>query len=79
MHCVMTREEYLKDPCACLSLPHWKAKTTPVPGSMRIIRDRDFSPDCLESYSDETYGTTSKGLDKPRRLDFVWKPPALLL
>lgn len=53
----MTREEYLKDPCAVLSIPYWKAKAITAPGNMRIVHDRDFSPDVLKDYdyTDERY------------------------
>ena len=46
----MTREEYLKDPCAVLSIPYWKAKAITAPGNMRIVHDRDLSPDVLKDY-----------------------------
>ena len=53
----MTREEYLKDPCAVLSIPYWKAKAITAPGNMRIVHDRDFSPDAFKDYdyTDERY------------------------
>lgn len=47
--------DYLSDPCGTLSIPYWKAKRISVPQQMRIVHDRDFSPELLTVYRDEPY------------------------
>lgn len=36
---MMTKEEYLANPCKASSLPFWKTQTVIVPKNMKIIRD----------------------------------------
>ena len=38
----MDRKEYLRDPCGTLSIPYWKARTLPVPDTVRIVHGRDW-------------------------------------
>lgn len=52
---MITLDEYLKSPCAVLSIPYWKYKTISVPDDMKIIHDRDASKACLGAYIDEPY------------------------
>ena len=40
---MITREEYLKDPCGTLSVPYWKWIGIEVPEHMRIIHHRDWN------------------------------------
>ncbi|MBQ4048332.1 MAG: GNAT family N-acetyltransferase [Clostridia bacterium] len=47
--------DYLSDPCGTLSIPYWKAKRIAIPPHMRIVHDRDFSPELLSAYRDEPY------------------------
>lgn len=47
--------DYLSDPCGTLSIPYWKTKCISVPPHMRIVHDRDFSPELLSAYRDEPY------------------------
>lgn len=51
----MKLEEYLKNPCAALSIPYWKAKNIIVPDNMMIVHDRDFDESYLNNYTDEKY------------------------
>ncbi len=46
-------DEYRTDPCGTLSIPYWKGKTIRVPEHMKIVHDRDYSPDTR--YVDEPY------------------------
>ncbi len=52
---MMTVEEYLSNPCGLLSIPYWKAKGMNVPPQIRIVHERDFTPELLEKYADERY------------------------
>lgn len=49
---MLTREEYLADPCRVSSIPYWKAKCTRLPGSMKVVHDDTFVPG--DRYEDET-------------------------
>lgn len=51
----MTLQDYLCDPCGTLSIPYWKAKTVQVPDFMRIVHERDFTPEDFAAYADEPY------------------------
>ena len=44
---------YCADPCGLLSIPYWKNKHVRVPGNMKIVHDRDYSPD--SGFEDEPY------------------------
>ena len=50
---MMTLEEYLRDPCGSLSIPYWKWKGLRLPGDMRILHEREFTPQ--PGYRDEVY------------------------
>ena len=52
---MLTKEEYLKDPCAAAALPYWKEIRISVPDSMQILHHRDFDSSRLEGYRDEPY------------------------
>lgn len=52
---MLTKEEYLREPCRAASIPYWKAVSISVPESMRILHENDFHPELLEQYTDEPY------------------------
>lgn len=52
---IISLEEYLKEPCAKLSIPYWKAKTIKVPENIKILHDSEFFLSCSEKYEDERY------------------------
>lgn len=52
---MITREEYLADPCGTLSIPYRKAQKVVVPVHMRIVHEREFQPEMLEEFDDEPY------------------------
>lgn len=68
---MITLEEYLRDPCAKLSIPYWKAAAMPVPDGVRIVHDSGFSPEFLEGYEDQRYFRLYHDLQRigPRHLD----------
>jgi len=51
----MTLEDYLRDPCAALSIPYWKNKGIIIPPHMKIVHARDFDAAVLAEYADEPY------------------------
>ena len=53
--CLLTKEEYLRDPCRAASIPYWKAVSISVPENMRIVHEDDFCAQRLEQYLDEPY------------------------
>lgn len=65
---MISKEQYMRDPCGTASIPYWKAVSIRVPENMRILHDREFSPEFLEQYVDEPYFRLKhdlKGLKKP--------------
>lgn len=52
---VISKEEYLRDPCRAASVPYWKAVRIAVPERMKILHEDDFSLQLLEHYTDEPY------------------------
>ncbi len=52
---MLTLAEYLKAPCASLSIPYWKAVRTAIPENMEIIHDRDFTRSAWSGYADTPY------------------------
>lgn len=52
---MITKEQYLADPCGASSLPYWKAKDLVLPVGMRIVHHRDFRAEDHPGYGDETY------------------------
>ena len=38
----ISKEEYLKDPCAVSSLPFWKTEQTEVPDHISVLRDDEY-------------------------------------
>lgn len=49
------RKAYLADPCGTLSIPYYKGKSLTVPPDLRIVHQRDFSPEDWEGWQDTPY------------------------
>lgn len=52
---MISLETYLRNPCASLSVPYWKAKKITIPDSMKILHEKEFSENLLEDYNEELY------------------------
>lgn len=52
---MISKVEYLRDPCTAASIPYWKAARIAVPENMRILHEDDFCAEILEQYADEPY------------------------
>ena len=52
---MITKEQYLADPCKAASLPYWKAKSITVPGSMKILHHTEYRQGQYRQYADEPY------------------------
>lgn len=52
---MISKEEYLRDPCRAASIPYWKAVRIAVPENMKIVHEDDFCIGMLEQYIDEPY------------------------
>lgn len=52
---MMSREQYLADPCKSASIPYWKAKTITVPDGMLILHQNDFNESEYPQYIYEPY------------------------
>ena len=52
---MISKEEYLRDPCGTASVPYWKAVRIAVPENMKIVHENDFHPEMLKQYVDEPY------------------------
>lgn len=52
---MISKEEYISNPCGVSSLPIWKGKQIAVPDNMLILHDKDFHESYLVEYNDEQY------------------------
>jgi GNAT superfamily N-acetyltransferase len=52
---VLTKEEYVKDPCRAASIPYWKAVSICVPADMLILHEEDLHGDFPKHYRDTRY------------------------
>ena len=52
---MITKEQYLADPCAAASIPYWKAKSITVPEGMLILHCAEFDTEKYTEYVDEPY------------------------
>lgn len=52
---MLTKEEYLRNPCGNSSIPYWKAKSIIVPEGMRIVHSSAYREEAYGSYVDEPY------------------------
>lgn len=65
---MITKEEYLKNPCKVSSLPYWKAKTITVPDGVKILHQDEYDAAGFPQYIDEPYFRLRhdlKGLAEP--------------
>ena len=51
---MLTKEQYLADPCKTASIPYWKAKSITVPDGMKILHQDEYD-DAHPQYIDEPY------------------------
>lgn len=88
---MLTKEQYLANPCKAASIPYWKAKSVTVPDSMKILHQDEYDDAGHPQYIDEPYFRMIhdlKGLSKPvlplcswQESSYVsptsthWKPP----
>jgi GNAT superfamily N-acetyltransferase len=52
---MVTKEQYLADPCAAASIPYWKARAIAVPDGMKILYGSEYDPAAFPAYWDEPY------------------------
>ena len=52
---MITKEQYLADPCKAASIPYWKAKSITIPGGMKILHQDEFNDSKHQQYIDEPY------------------------
>lgn len=52
---MITREQYLSNPCRASSVPYWKAKSIVVPGGMAILNGDEYDNTRYPGYTDEPY------------------------
>lgn len=65
---MITKEEYLKNPCGVRSIPYWKAKSITIPDGMIILHQYEYDKAQYQNYIDEPYFRLIhdlKGLAKP--------------
>lgn len=52
---MITKAQYMENPCRAASIPYWKAASISVPANMKILHEDDFHAGLLERYMDEPY------------------------
>lgn len=52
---MITKSQYLANPCRTASIPYWKAKSMVLPEGILIVHDDDFRPPEYGQYTDERY------------------------
>ena len=52
---IVTKKQYLENPCRTASSPYWKAVCISIPDNMKIVHDREFNTELLKRYIDEPY------------------------
>ena len=65
---MITKEEYLKNPCSVSSIPYWKVKSITIPDDMKILHKEEYIDEENQHYVDEPYFRlihNLKGLAKP--------------
>ena len=51
----MKLSQYVTDPCGLLSIPWWKHREIRLPPHIKILHQRDYTPDAAEGYRDQVY------------------------
>ena len=59
---MISKDEYLTNPCKTASIPYWKAKSIAIPDSMKILHQEEFSEAECRQYIDEPYFRLSHNL-----------------
>ena len=59
---MISKDEYLKNPCKTASIPYWKAKSIAIPDSVKIVHQDDFGEIEFRQYIDEPYFRLSHNL-----------------
>lgn len=65
---MITKSQYLANPCKAASIPYWKAKSLIIPNGMKILHNDDYNIEASHQYTDETYFRLShdlKGILEP--------------
>ena len=52
---MITKEEYLKNPCSASSIPYWKAKSIIIPDGMKILHQDEYDNAKYQHYIDDPY------------------------
>lgn len=52
---MLTKEQYLADPCKAASIPYWKAKSITIPDGMKILHQDEYDKSGHEDYVDKPY------------------------
>ena len=65
---MLTKEQYLTDPCKAASIPYWKAKSITIPDGMKILHQNEYDDAENQHFVDEPYFRlihNLKGLAEP--------------
>lgn len=65
---MLTKEQYLADPCKAASIPYWKAKSITIPDGMKILHQDEYDNAENKHFVDEPYFRlihNLKGLAEP--------------
>lgn len=52
---MITKEQYLRDPCGSASIPYWKTRSVVVPEGMMIVHGSAYQKEAYEGFTDEPY------------------------
>lgn len=52
---MITKEEYLKNPCSASSIPYWKAKSITIPDGMKILHQDEYDNAKYQHCIDDPY------------------------
>lgn len=52
---MVTKEQYLENPCRAASVPYWKAVSISIPDNMKIVHNSELNTELLKQYVDEPY------------------------
>ena len=52
---MISKDEYLTNPCKTASVPYWKVKSITIPDGVKILHQEDFDEIEYQQYTDEPY------------------------
>lgn len=52
---MMTKQQYMDNPCRTAAVPYWKAVRISLPNDMKILHDDEWNQEYLWMYQDEPY------------------------